>query len=491
MAISHGMNIAEIEAFGNRLQQHFAAQLNGIADEIETVVGQTSGSWVGPDAEKFRSWWPAKRSTLRATADDVHGFGQSALNNAAEQRQASGASGGGTGASSGYARPGGPAPMPVYGESSDRTTKSGAIVRGVDGSGLEMTVMSDGSVQVRVTLTSGLEVDAGDAITLAQIARGKFIPDGPGFDLDATLLTEGETTWTFNNPAEAEAFYDALNGKIGSAQSVVSGMTWGQVRDAMNEAGMSDSTDTSYVMHRGAQSFTLSGAASIDVGDGDQSIGARLTGGAGTTVTTYGSDGSTGELSRMHGELQGSGKIGFGPIEVEGGATTGYERSVHLVRNSDGVPVSLEISESVGGTFDVGAGSKEFLGTGVGGSASAGSVVTTVTSFDLADPAVAAQFGSEGGVSDPYGWAQSNQQLGGQSVAEYANQSVGGTASLLFSGEWSTSNGESTLIGAHYRPPGGDGFSQYAGDMRPPEGMSGQVIQEADGSSSVVFSPEF
>lgn len=90
MSVSHGMNIAEIEAFGNRLQQHFSTQLNSIADELETVVGQTSSSWVGPDGEKFRSWWPAKRSAIRATADDVHGFGQSALNNASQQREASG-----------------------------------------------------------------------------------------------------------------------------------------------------------------------------------------------------------------------------------------------------------------------------------------------------------------------------------------------------------------------------------------------------------------
>jgi uncharacterized protein YukE len=100
MAINHGMNVEEIEAFGNRLQQHFATRLHGIADEIETVVGQTSTSWAGPDGERFRGWWPAKRGMLRAAADDIHGFGQSALNNAAEQRMASGAeslsSGGGS-----------------------------------------------------------------------------------------------------------------------------------------------------------------------------------------------------------------------------------------------------------------------------------------------------------------------------------------------------------------------------------------------------------
>lgn len=101
MTIDHGMNIEEIEAFGNRLQQHVATRLRDIASEVESVVGQTSTAWVGPDAEKFRGWWPSKRSLLRATAEDIHGFGQSALNNAAEQRRASGEFGTGAGGGGG------------------------------------------------------------------------------------------------------------------------------------------------------------------------------------------------------------------------------------------------------------------------------------------------------------------------------------------------------------------------------------------------------
>ena len=89
MSISHGMNLAEIEALGRSLQDRFAAAVRDAAARIDQMVGSTSGVWQGPDSEQFRSWWPDKRQRLLAMADDLHGFGQSALNNVTEQRGAS------------------------------------------------------------------------------------------------------------------------------------------------------------------------------------------------------------------------------------------------------------------------------------------------------------------------------------------------------------------------------------------------------------------
>ncbi len=89
-AISHGMDIAQIEALGNKLQADLSQRIGEIALQLEKLVGDTSAEWIGPDADAFRSWWPAKRSRLAAIAEDLHGFGQSALNNVSEQRQASG-----------------------------------------------------------------------------------------------------------------------------------------------------------------------------------------------------------------------------------------------------------------------------------------------------------------------------------------------------------------------------------------------------------------
>lgn len=91
MALTHGMNIEEIEAVGSRLQRHFSANLTTCVGEIELLVGDTRRTWMGSDADRFRSWWPSHRAKMTTIIEDIHGFGQAALNNAAEQRMASGA----------------------------------------------------------------------------------------------------------------------------------------------------------------------------------------------------------------------------------------------------------------------------------------------------------------------------------------------------------------------------------------------------------------
>lgn len=88
--LDKGMNIEEIEAFGHRLQDHYAAELRSIAVDLNRLVGGSPSQWRGNDADGFRSWWPTKKQRILAVAEDLHGFGQSALNNASEQRIASG-----------------------------------------------------------------------------------------------------------------------------------------------------------------------------------------------------------------------------------------------------------------------------------------------------------------------------------------------------------------------------------------------------------------
>jgi CHAP domain-containing protein len=85
--ISQGMSIEEVETLGRRLQG-VATDFDRWIQELERLVGGVT--WVGPDAEMFkRSWWPQHRGRLTGVRQDLHGFGQSALNNAAEQRHAS------------------------------------------------------------------------------------------------------------------------------------------------------------------------------------------------------------------------------------------------------------------------------------------------------------------------------------------------------------------------------------------------------------------
>ena len=88
--LSHGMNVQEVENLGHKLLNTYAAQITQFMTQIEQLVNNTSDTWAGKDANDFRSWWPAKRNALKAIATDLHGFGQSALNNASEQKSASG-----------------------------------------------------------------------------------------------------------------------------------------------------------------------------------------------------------------------------------------------------------------------------------------------------------------------------------------------------------------------------------------------------------------
>lgn len=87
MNITHGMDADEVEDLGVFLQQR-ADRLRQIAHEINTRV--YSSVWDGEEARMFNQQrWPRHRAQLLAAADHLHALGQSARNNAAEQRDAS------------------------------------------------------------------------------------------------------------------------------------------------------------------------------------------------------------------------------------------------------------------------------------------------------------------------------------------------------------------------------------------------------------------
>jgi len=88
MAVTHGMNVEEVRALGRKLQA-MQGEIDGIINRLNAEVNGTT--WVGPDATQFKTqWWPEHQKHLRQMGVDLHGFGQSALNNASAQEQASG-----------------------------------------------------------------------------------------------------------------------------------------------------------------------------------------------------------------------------------------------------------------------------------------------------------------------------------------------------------------------------------------------------------------
>ena len=83
MALTHGMNIEEVRALGDQLQQK-QSQIQQLISQIESRVN--SAGWEGPDANRFKhEWWPQHRTNLQKIGEELRGFGTSALNNASEQ----------------------------------------------------------------------------------------------------------------------------------------------------------------------------------------------------------------------------------------------------------------------------------------------------------------------------------------------------------------------------------------------------------------------
>lgn len=87
MSFTHGMNVEQVRQLGNALQ----AKAEEIRSMVSQIDGQLNGTtWEGPDAQQFKgSWWPEHKNHLLQAAEGIHGFGQSALNNAAEQESTS------------------------------------------------------------------------------------------------------------------------------------------------------------------------------------------------------------------------------------------------------------------------------------------------------------------------------------------------------------------------------------------------------------------
>jgi uncharacterized protein YukE len=88
MAVTHGMNVEEVNALGATLQTQ-AGHIRDMVGQLEGAINGTT--WMGPDADQFKGqWWPEHKQHLLAVAEQLHGFGQSAKHNAEAQVTASG-----------------------------------------------------------------------------------------------------------------------------------------------------------------------------------------------------------------------------------------------------------------------------------------------------------------------------------------------------------------------------------------------------------------
>lgn len=134
-----GMDVEAVESVGRQLKQS-AASVESLVGGIDKTVSGLTGLWDGPDAQRFvQQSWPTLRKALVAAQSSVEGLGQSALNNASEQRGASRATGSGGAAGPSPSLPSSPhADIPA----APVATPSGAVLgvwtNGVLGKAIDM-----------------------------------------------------------------------------------------------------------------------------------------------------------------------------------------------------------------------------------------------------------------------------------------------------------------------------------------------------------------
>ncbi len=84
-----GMDVEAVEHAGNNLKSK-AHQIETLTADIDKIVQGLTSIWDGHDAKQFvQEWWPGHKKNLRAIQEAISGLGQSALNNASEQRTVS------------------------------------------------------------------------------------------------------------------------------------------------------------------------------------------------------------------------------------------------------------------------------------------------------------------------------------------------------------------------------------------------------------------
>jgi surface antigen len=97
------MDADVVEQAGRQLRNQ-ATSIGALAAQLDKLVNGLPAVWDGQDAQQFvNSWWPQHKKSLLAAQQQVDGLGQSALNNASEQRGVSSTSGTSTTSAAGVA----------------------------------------------------------------------------------------------------------------------------------------------------------------------------------------------------------------------------------------------------------------------------------------------------------------------------------------------------------------------------------------------------
>jgi uncharacterized protein YukE len=182
-----GMDADGVENSGRQLKAH-AAGIGNLAAQLDKIVSALPSVWQGADAQSFvNDWWPQHRKALVAAQQQVDGLGQSALNNASEQRKVSASSGASSGTSAVAAAAGGGLPNPgdVYRDAMGQSALGPITV----GTALGMTPL--GKV-TPYTDDAALALDDRVSVPAKLIGEGSSLTDMGGQKMRDSAIDSGD-----------------------------------------------------------------------------------------------------------------------------------------------------------------------------------------------------------------------------------------------------------------------------------------------------------
>jgi WXG100 family type VII secretion target len=84
-----GMDVEQVTNVGHQLQGQSDA-ISQVITHVEGLISQAESVWKGGDADGFRDTWHGHyKPAMLQVQQALHGLGQSAINNATEQRNVS------------------------------------------------------------------------------------------------------------------------------------------------------------------------------------------------------------------------------------------------------------------------------------------------------------------------------------------------------------------------------------------------------------------
>jgi WXG100 family type VII secretion target len=84
-----GLDVGAVEQLGHNLKSQ-AEAIQSVINAVNSLVQHSQEIWKGSDATEFHGWWEQQhRPALDHVRQAVEGLGQSALNNASQQAEAS------------------------------------------------------------------------------------------------------------------------------------------------------------------------------------------------------------------------------------------------------------------------------------------------------------------------------------------------------------------------------------------------------------------